>query len=205
MWRPHQEAISRCKKESLEQSAYFLAKDMSFRKDQEKMLTKEYRSLCQSPAHQFSFETKIWSPHNWIITQECQGESTIIPTEIGKSFIEKEIFKKDSFIKDIIADSNNGDDTLSYIPHHKRSSSMRGDQEKGLHSSSKYFIEESSANVTYSLTKHTTKTNESGYLGWRWLNFFHRTNAFFWNTLFLLAIGKTLSISFTNFDICRIW
>jgi hypothetical protein len=31
-WRPHQEAISRCKKAHLEQSAYFLTKDLSFRK-----------------------------------------------------------------------------------------------------------------------------------------------------------------------------
>ena len=136
---------------------------MSFRKDQEKMLTKEYRSLCQNPAKLFSFKTKIWSPKHWIITQECQGESTIIPTEIVP----------------------NTDDTMSYIPHHKRST-LR-DQEKGLNSSN--IFSEESVNVTYTLSKYTQRTNDSGYLGWRWLNFFYRTNSCFWNLLFFLGIG----------------
>ena len=101
---------------------------------------------------------------------------------------------------------------MSYIPHHKRSS-LR-DQEKGITKSSKFFtgifsfaisrnfqfykkindfyffIEEDSINVTYCVSKYTERNNDSGYLGWRWANFFYRTNSWFWNILFILAIGK---------------
>ena len=101
-WRPHQEAISRCKKAHLEQSAYFLTKDLSFRKgcgaisrnffleityfiyiifiDQEPILNKEMKHLCQSPAKNVTFKTRIWNPQNWIVTEQCHGESVIIPT-----------------------------------------------------------------------------------------------------------------------------
>ena len=101
-WRPHQEAISRCKKAHLEQSAYFLTKDLSFRKgcgaisrnffleityfiyiifiDQEPILNKEMKHLCQSPAKNATFKTRIWHPQNWIVTEQCHGESVIIPT-----------------------------------------------------------------------------------------------------------------------------
>ena len=70
----------------MEQSAYFLGKDLSFRKDQEPMLTKELRNLCENPARNFSFKTQIWFPQNWIVTELCLGESTIIPTQIGESY-----------------------------------------------------------------------------------------------------------------------
>ena len=53
-----------------------------------------------------------------------------------------------------------------------------------------FFIEEDSINVTYCVSKYTERNNDSGYLGWRWANFFYRTNSWFWNILFILAIGK---------------
>lgn len=38
------------------------------------------KHLCQSPAKNATFKTRIWHPQNWIVTEQCHGESVIIPT-----------------------------------------------------------------------------------------------------------------------------
>ena len=48
--------------------------------DQEPILNKEMKHLCQSPAKNATFKTRIWHPQNWIVTEQCHGESVIIPT-----------------------------------------------------------------------------------------------------------------------------
>ena len=148
-WDTHQEAINRCKAASLDQSAYFLNKDLSFRKDHEPMWKRELRNVCQEPAKEFKFDTRIWHPKNWIVTEHSASGSPlgIVPTEIMDA---------------------SGDDTLCYDT-----------AEKG---------KKDSEEVIYKVSKKVTRTNNSGYLGWRWLNFFMRTNSWFWNTLFFLGI-----------------
>ena len=152
-WDPHQEAINRCKDASLDQSAYFLSKDLSFRKDHEPMWRKELRSLptSQEPALHFNFKATIWNPKNWIVTEHMDSVNDsspmVIPTEVL---------------------DNDGDDTLVY------------DSEKGSRKTDQ--------NLSYSVEKNLIRTNNSGYLGWRWINFFLRTNAWFWNALFFFGV-----------------
>ena len=149
-WDPHQEAINRCKDASLDQSAYFLSKDLSFRKDREPMWKRELRSQCQEPAMHFNFETRIWNPKNWVVTEHSAASGDpigVVPTEVMDA---------------------SGDDTLVY------------DSEKGSNKTNQP--------VTYTLEKKIKRTNHTGYLGWRWVNFLMRTNAWFWNALFFFGI-----------------
>lgn len=158
-WSPHQEAIKQCKSQGLEQSAYFLSKDLAFRRDHEPMLAKELRKTCKQPAKEYTFETRIWSPKNWVIKES--GTENVIATEVF--------------------DNSDDDDTLSYIPQHKRRTSLE-DQERGQCQTS------NESAISYSVCKKTVVTNNSGYIGWRWCNFFYRTSAIFWNTLFFFGV-----------------
>lgn len=93
-WRPHQEAISRCKAAQLEQSAYFLTKDLAFRKDREPILKKELKKLCKVPAKEFKFKTRIWMPKNWIVTQHFGKEARIVSTEVQKQYGDEMTYRK---------------------------------------------------------------------------------------------------------------
>ena len=140
-WRPHEEAIKLCKNAGLEQSAYFLAKDLSFRKDHEPMWTKELRKICKTPTEEFTFKMKIWNPKHWIVTEHVSsgggggGESRVVPTKIQKT----------------------GDDTVTF----KRPPGG-SDPEDGLKLNVEDTSSVNSSAVTYSLTKHTLQTTHSG-------------------------------------------
>jgi hypothetical protein len=158
MWSSHQQAVIKCLESNLEQSAYFLTKDLSFRKDHEPMWANELKKFCKQPAKNFSFSSRIWMPKNWIVTESNKGKSEIIPT---------------------VVDNHSGDDTVRYMPPPNKRSPQ--DHEKGISLTA-------DPDLTFSVEKKTYRTNNSGYPGWRWLNFFMRTNAIFWNTLFFFAI-----------------
>ena len=164
-WRPHTEAIQRCKSNQLEQSAYFLTKDLAFRKDHEPILTKELRKFCKQPAKNFEFETRIWKPQNWVVTEHASnGETHVVQT---------------------VVEEDPGDDTLNYVPHHHEDH-QGFTKWSSIHQDSALSNTENTVN--FSVSKKTVHTNNSGYLGWRWLNFIQRTNAFFWNYLFIVTI-----------------
>ncbi len=66
-WDGHRRAIDVCKRKGLNASAYFLTRDMTFRKDREPVLKKELLKEDKKPCKTFEFRTKIWNPHNWIV------------------------------------------------------------------------------------------------------------------------------------------
>jgi len=81
-WAAHTHALNACRKAGLTQHAYFLSRDLSFLQDQEPMLEKELKSNVKLPTHTFEFKTQIWNPRNWIVTQNFQGASEVIPTVV---------------------------------------------------------------------------------------------------------------------------
>jgi len=62
-------AFKECENQGLHQSAYFLRRDLSFRRDREPRLKVELESV-QEPAKTFTFSTDIWLPKNWIIEEQ---------------------------------------------------------------------------------------------------------------------------------------
>ncbi|GFS15118.1 Gmk_2 protein [Elysia marginata] len=85
LWTAHEEAISLCEEEELAQAVYFLRRDLNFIKEREAILSKELARV-KIPTREFSFSSKIWLPHNWIVYQRDQyGRSEIIPTIIKDS------------------------------------------------------------------------------------------------------------------------
>lgn len=74
--------------EGLYQSAYFLQRDLTFRRDRETMLKKELEQMVV-PVKEFTFETRIWKPTNWVVTRRKRSrtgrlsdKTEIIPTVI---------------------------------------------------------------------------------------------------------------------------
>ena len=56
-----------CKNRNLQQSAYFLGRDLSFRQDRESRLRQELKPATEEPVKTFRFKTKIWFPKNWVV------------------------------------------------------------------------------------------------------------------------------------------
>ena len=74
--------------EGLYQSAYFLQRDLTFRRDRGTMLKKELEQMVV-PVKEFTFETRIWMPTNWVVTRRKRSrtgrlsdKTEIIPTVI---------------------------------------------------------------------------------------------------------------------------
>lgn len=80
-WSAHEEALKGCSKHNLQQTAYFLNRDMVFMKEREPVLLKELRN-AKTPTRNFQWPCRIWSPQSWIIRRNFQGQSEIIPTVI---------------------------------------------------------------------------------------------------------------------------
>ncbi|KAK3789575.1 hypothetical protein RRG08_016254 [Elysia crispata] len=85
LWSAHEEAISLCEEEGLAQAVYFLRRDLNFIKEREAILRKELARV-KIPTREFTFSSKIWLPHNWIVHRRDQfGQSEVIPTIIKDS------------------------------------------------------------------------------------------------------------------------
>ena len=56
-----------CKNRNLQQSAYFLGRDLSFRQDRESRLRQELKPATEEPVKTFRFKTNIWFPKNWVV------------------------------------------------------------------------------------------------------------------------------------------
>lgn len=80
-WAAHEEAIKMCGKHNLQQTAYFLNRDLAFMKEREPVLLKELRN-AKTPTRSFQWSCRIWSPNSWIIRRNFQGQSEIIQTVI---------------------------------------------------------------------------------------------------------------------------
>uniref|UniRef100_A0A2C9LAC5 Uncharacterized protein n=1 Tax=Biomphalaria glabrata TaxID=6526 RepID=A0A2C9LAC5_BIOGL len=82
LWTAHEEAISLCEEEGLEQTVYFLKRDLNFIKEREAVLKKELERV-KIPTREYNFYTNIWFPQNWIVRQSpFGGRAEIIPTVI---------------------------------------------------------------------------------------------------------------------------
>lgn len=81
MWSAHDEALKMCTKHNLQQTTYFLSRDLAFMRDREPVLLKELQN-AKTPTRNFQWPCRIWSPKSWIIRRNFQGQSEIIPTVI---------------------------------------------------------------------------------------------------------------------------
>ncbi|XP_022916271.2 uncharacterized protein [Onthophagus taurus] len=82
-WSAHQEALSYCTQQKLNQTMYFLNRDLAFMKEREPALLRELRKV-KTPTRSFLWPTQIWLPTNWIVRRSFQGQSEIIPTILSK-------------------------------------------------------------------------------------------------------------------------
>lgn len=82
-WSAHEEALKMCSKHSLQQTAYFLQRDLAFMKEREPVLLKELKN-AKTPTRSFQWACRIWSPKSWIVKRNFQGQSDIIPTVISQ-------------------------------------------------------------------------------------------------------------------------
>lgn len=77
----HEEAIKISVKHNLQQTVYFIARDLAFLRDREPVLLKELKN-DKTPTRSFQWAIRIWSPKSWIIRRSFQGHSEVIPTVI---------------------------------------------------------------------------------------------------------------------------
>ncbi|KAG7203922.1 hypothetical protein KM043_016942 [Ampulex compressa] len=83
-WSAHEEALTLCSHQNLQQTVYFLNRDLTFMKEREPVLLKELRKV-KTPTRSFQWPTQIWLPKNWIVKRNFQGQSEIIPTVLSNT------------------------------------------------------------------------------------------------------------------------
>uniref|UniRef100_A0A8W8HZT2 Uncharacterized protein n=1 Tax=Magallana gigas TaxID=29159 RepID=A0A8W8HZT2_MAGGI len=81
LWSAHEEAITLCEQQGLNQTAYFLKRDLNFIKEREAVLVKEL-SKVRIPNRRYTFSTRIWLPKNYIVTKDEGRRQTVIPTKV---------------------------------------------------------------------------------------------------------------------------
>lgn len=77
----HEEAIKISLKHNLQQTVYFINRDLAFLREREPVLLKELKN-DKTPTRSFQWAIRIWSPKSWIIRRSFQGHSEVIPTVI---------------------------------------------------------------------------------------------------------------------------
>ena len=63
LWAAHDEAIRVCHKNNLQQTIYFLNRDLSFMKNRETVLIKELKN-AKKPTRSFTWACRIWNPRS---------------------------------------------------------------------------------------------------------------------------------------------
>ncbi len=80
--RAHEEAADACANLGVSAGAYFLSKDLAFRRDREPVLREELRKVTR-PSREIRFESNIWLPKNYVVKERLPGgEDRIIPTVV---------------------------------------------------------------------------------------------------------------------------
>ncbi|XP_017770930.1 PREDICTED: uncharacterized protein LOC108558515 isoform X2 [Nicrophorus vespilloides] len=82
-WSAHEEALTLCHGQKLNQTIYFLNRDLAFMKEREPALLRELRKV-KKPTRNFLWPTQIWLPTNWIVRRNFQGQSEVVPTVLSK-------------------------------------------------------------------------------------------------------------------------
>ncbi|XP_063981609.1 uncharacterized protein LOC135164835 isoform X2 [Diachasmimorpha longicaudata] len=83
-WSAHEEALSLCSLQNLQQTVYFLNRDLTFMREREPVLLKELRKV-ETPTRNFQWPAQIWLPRNWIVRRNFQGTSEVIPTILSNT------------------------------------------------------------------------------------------------------------------------
>ncbi|KAG8229642.1 hypothetical protein J437_LFUL015593 [Ladona fulva] len=83
-WGAHEEALLLCKEQHLNQTTYFLSRDLAFMREREPVLTKELRKV-KAPTRSFQWRTQIWLPSNWVVRRCFQGRSEVVPTVLSET------------------------------------------------------------------------------------------------------------------------
>lgn len=81
LWQAYDEALRNFRKHNLQQSAYFLQRDMSFMKEREPVLRLELLNVT-APTRTFQWNCRIWSPKSWIVRRNFQGYAEVIQTVV---------------------------------------------------------------------------------------------------------------------------
>ncbi|XP_066153534.1 uncharacterized protein [Euwallacea fornicatus] len=82
-WSAHEEGLTLCNSQRLQQTVYFLNRDLAFMREREPALLRELKKV-KTPTRSFLWPTQIWLPTNWIIRRNFQGQSEIVPTVLSK-------------------------------------------------------------------------------------------------------------------------
>ena len=78
----HSKALESCQKEGLQMHSYFLTRDLLFNTNHAPLVRKELLDELKTPAKTFKFETRIWFPQNWQISQMINNRARKIRTVI---------------------------------------------------------------------------------------------------------------------------
>lgn len=81
IWLAYEEALKMSQKHNLQQSAYFLSRDMAFMKEREPVLRQELLKVTM-PTRTFQWNCRIWSPKSWIVRRNFQGYAEVIQTVV---------------------------------------------------------------------------------------------------------------------------
>ncbi|XP_014217676.1 uncharacterized protein LOC106646149 isoform X2 [Copidosoma floridanum] len=83
-WSAHEEALGLCAQQNLQQTMYFLHRDLTFMREREPVLLKELGKV-KAPTRMFQWPVRIWLPRNWIVRRSFQGQSEVIPTVLSNN------------------------------------------------------------------------------------------------------------------------
>ncbi|CAF0814063.1 unnamed protein product [Adineta steineri] len=82
-WDAHQLSIDQCKALGNQQAAYFIQRDLTFRKDHESILRLNLKSPVE-PIRTINCSRTIWLPKNWIVERTYPLPIEQIPTHFAK-------------------------------------------------------------------------------------------------------------------------
>lgn len=83
-WDAHEEALALCREHNLNQTVYFLQRDLAFMREREPILKQEL-SRVRNPTRIFYWRTQIWCPHHWRVRKVFQGQNEIVATVINRT------------------------------------------------------------------------------------------------------------------------
>ncbi|XP_047995718.1 uncharacterized protein LOC125233682 [Leguminivora glycinivorella] len=81
-WAALEDAAAAMSAHSLQQHRYFLLRELAFKREREPLLAKELRA-AKTPTREFTWETRIWLPQNWVVVRHFRGRSERIPTVLS--------------------------------------------------------------------------------------------------------------------------
>lgn len=82
-WDAHQLSIEQCKALGNQQAAYFIQRDLTFRKDHESVLRLNLKPPVE-PCQTINCRRSIWLPKNWIIERQYPLPIERVPTQFAK-------------------------------------------------------------------------------------------------------------------------